>query len=117
MAAGKRSGKRSQTSNDFLQPLAPTIDSATNVGTGRAYNNGAITVAFTLPNNSQPATSYTASAYCSVHNATHTATGSSSPLTIEGFGSGVTTTVTVVATNSYGDSRAPVSVCGTVVNS
>ena len=106
MAAGKRSGKRSQTSNDFLQPLAPTIDSATNVGTNRPYNNGAITVAFTLPNNSQPATSYTASAYCSVHGETHTATGSSSPLTITGFGSGVTTTVTVVATNSYGDSPA-----------
>lgn len=106
MASGKRTGKRSQTSNDFLQPLAPTIDSVSDVGTNRAYNDGAITVSFSLPGNSQPATSYTASAYCSVHNATHTATGASSPLTITGFGSNVTTTVTVVASNSYGDSPA-----------
>ena len=100
----KRTGKRSQGANDFLMPYAPTIGTATNVGTGRAYNNGRIDIEFT-PDSRNAATSYTASAYCSVHNETHTATGSSSPLTITGFGSGVNTTVTVTATNSYGTSE------------
>ncbi len=100
----KRTGKKSQGANDFLMPYAPTIGTATNVGTGRAYDNGRIDIEFT-PDPRNAATSYTASAYCSVHNATHTATGSSSPLTITGFGSGVNTTVTVTATNSYGTSE------------
>jgi len=106
MAAGKRIGKKSQASNDFLEPLAPTGVTATNVGTGRAFNNGAITVSFSLPALSPNATSFTASAYCSVHGVTHTATGASSPLTITGFGSGVATTVTVTATNAAGTSAA-----------
>jgi hypothetical protein len=104
MAAGKKTGRKSQASNDFLEPKPPVISSATNVGTGRAYGNGAITVSFALPANSPAATSYTASGYCSVHSATHTATGASSPLVIEGFGSEVVTTITVTATNASGTS-------------
>jgi hypothetical protein len=106
MAQARKRGIKSSAQDNFLEPLAPVINSATDVGTGRAYGNGAITVSFTLPANSPAATSYTASAYCSVHNATHTASGASSPLTIQGFGSGVVTTVTVTATNSYGTSVA-----------
>jgi hypothetical protein len=106
MAAGKKSGRKSQASNDFLEPRPPVISSASNVGTNRPYNNGAITVSFDLPAGSPAATSFTASAYCSVHSATHTATGASSPLVIEGFGSGVVTTVTVTATNASGTSAA-----------
>jgi len=101
----KRSGRKSQGANDFLMPYAPTIDSASNVGTARPYNNGAVTVSFTAdPRNA--ATSFTASGYCSVHSATHTVTGASSPLVIEGFGSEVVTTITVTATNAYGTSAA-----------
>ena len=98
----KQAGRMSQSTNDFLTPYAPTIGTATDVGTNRPYHNGAITVTFT-PTGPNAATSYTASAYCSVHGTTHTATGPSSPLTITGFGSGVVTTVTVKGTNSYGD--------------
>lgn len=103
---GKSRGGRSKTRREGTVPNAPTIGTATDVGTNRAYNNGAITVTFTPSSEGTPATSYTASAYCSVHNTTHTASGNSSPLTITGFGSGVSTTVTVVATNQYGNSAA-----------
>lgn len=105
MASGKKAGRNSQKANDFLKPYAPTIGTATDVGTNRAYNNGAVQVTFTAdPRN--PATSFTASGYCSVHNTTHSVTGASSPLTITGFGSGAVTTITVTATNSYGTSDA-----------
>jgi len=106
MAIGKNLGANSQSSNDFLEPSAPVITSVTNVGASRSYNNGAVTVAFQLPANSPEATSYTASAYCSVHGTTHTATGATSPLTITGLGSDMSTTVTVVATNAAGSSAA-----------
>ena len=95
----------SQGANDFLTPYAPTIGTATDVGTSRPYDNGAVTVTFTHtgPN---AATSYTASGYCSVHGTTHTATGASSPLTITGFGSGAITNITVTGTNSAGTGPA-----------
>lgn len=109
MAIGKNLGGNAQSSNDFLLPHAPTITSATDVGTNRPYNNGAIEVAFTLPADSPAATSYTASAYCSVHGTTHTATGTSSPLTIEGFGSEVVTTVDVYGSNEWGDGATATS--------
>ena len=99
----KQSGRMSQSSNDFLAPYTPTIGTATNVGTNRPYGNGQVTVTFT-PTGPNPATSFTASGYCSVHGTTHTATGPSSPLTISGFGSGAVTTITVTATNSEGTS-------------
>jgi hypothetical protein len=97
----KRAGKHSQQANDFLQPLAPTSVVATDVGTGRAYNDGAASVAFSLPVNSQPATSYTVTASTG-----QTAVGSSSPITIGGLASNATPTFTVTATNSYGNSPA-----------
>ena len=101
MAAGKKIGKKSQASNDFLEPLAPTGVSATNVGTGRAYNNGAATVSFSLPALSPAATSYTVTASTG-----QTATGASSPITVTGIASTATPTFTVTATNAAG---APVS--------
>ena len=109
MAVGKNIGGNAQSSNDFLLPHAPTVTTATNVGTNRPYDNGAIEVSFTLPANSPAATSYTASAYCSVHNTTHTATGASSPLTITGFGTGVVTTVDVYGSNEWGDGEVGTS--------
>jgi hypothetical protein len=101
----KKSGRHSQSANDFLKPNAPTIGTATDIGTDRPYNNGAVSITFTH-NGPYDATSYTASGYCSVHDAIHTATGSSSPLTITGFGVGSTPTITVTATNDYGTSDA-----------
>jgi len=89
------------------RPSAPVSVSASNVGTARPYNNGAVIVTFTAgSNNGAEITSFTASGYCSVHGVTHSATGSSSPLTITGFGSGVVTTITVTATNAVGTSEA-----------
>ena len=105
----KRSGRKSQGANDFLMPYAPTIDSVTNVGTNRPYNSGAVIVSFTAdPRNA--ATSFTASGYCSVHSETHTVTGPTSPLTITGFGSDITSPITVTATNAYGTSAASAAV-------
>lgn len=102
--AKKEAGSRSSQQNDFLKPLAPINVVATDVGTDRPYNNGAISVSFDLPEDSPEATTFTVSGFCSVHNTNHTASGSSSPIIVEGFGSSVSTTITVIATNEVGDS-------------
>jgi trimeric autotransporter adhesin len=99
MAAGKKSGRKSQASNDFLEPLAPINVAGTDVGTSRAFNNGAVSVAFELPALSPAATSYTVTASTS-----QTATGSSSPIIVTGFSTGATPTFTVTATNAAGTS-------------
>ena len=101
MASGKRIGKKSQASNDFLEPLAPTGVSATNVGTSRPFNNGSATVSFSLPALSPNATSFTVTASTG-----QTATGASSPLTVTGIASTATPTFTVTATNAAGTSAA-----------
>jgi hypothetical protein len=100
MAVNKNIGGRAQGANDFLAPYAPTIGTATNVGTSRAYNNGAATVTFT-PDSINAATSYTVTASTG-----QTGTGSSSPITVTGIASTATPTFTVTATNSYGTSTA-----------
>jgi hypothetical protein len=101
MASGKRIGKKSQASNDFLEPLAPINVVGTDVGTGRAFNNGAVSVAFSLPALSPAATSYTVTASTG-----QTATGASSPLVVTGIASAATPTFTVTATNAAGTSAA-----------
>ena len=101
MAAGKKAGRKSQASNDFLEPLKPTITSATNVGTGRAFNDGAVTVEFTLPALSPAATSFTVTASTGP-----TATGASSPIVVTGIASSATPTFTVTASNAAGTSAA-----------
>jgi len=103
----KQAGRMSQSANDFLEPKKPTVTSITDVGTDRPFGNGALTVSFTLPADSPAATSFTVSGFCSVHNTTHTATGSSSPITVSGFESNTTSPITVVAINAAGSS--PVS--------
>ena len=102
MAIGKRAGKKSQQANDFLEPKQPTITSATNVGTGRAFNNGAVDVAFTLPGDSPAATGFTVTS----NPGSFTATGASSPLQVTGLLSDTGYTFTVVATNASGNSAA-----------
>jgi hypothetical protein len=97
----KRSGRKSQGANDFLMPYAPTIDSASNVGTARPYNDGAIDVSFTAdPRNA--ATSYTVLSTPG----NYTASGSSSPIRVTGLSSDTAYTFTVTATNAYGTSEA-----------
>jgi hypothetical protein len=102
MAIGKRAGRKSQQANDFLEPQQPTITSATNVGTGRAFNNGAVDVAFTLPANSPAATGFTVTS----SPGSLTATGATSPLRVTGLSSDTSYTFTVVATNASGNSIA-----------
>lgn len=82
-------------------PGIPTIGTATNVGTGRAFNNGAATVTFT-PGAGATATSFTATS----SPGGFTATGASSPLTVAGLQSSVSYTFTVTATNAAGTSAA-----------
>jgi hypothetical protein len=82
-------------------PAAPVSVSATDVGTSRAYNNGAATVSFT-PGAGATATSFTATS----SPGGFTATGASSPLTVQGLQSGVSYTFTVTATNAAGTSPA-----------
>ena len=102
MAIGKKAGKKSQQANDFLEPKQPTITSATNVGTGRAFNNGAVDVAFTLPGDSPAATGFTVTS----SPGSLTATGATSPLQVTGLSSDTGYTFTVVATNASGNSIA-----------
>lgn len=83
-------------------PNAPTIGTATDVGTSRPYNNGAATVTFTPSTVGFEATSYTATS----SPGGFTATGSSSPLTVTGLQSNTAYTFTVVATNFVGNSSA-----------
>ena len=101
MAAGKKAGRKAQASNDFLEPLAPTGVSGTNVGTDRPFNNGAVSVAFSLPALSPAATSFTVTASTG-----QTATGASSPIVVTGIASNATPTFTVTATNAAGTSAA-----------
>ena len=101
MAIGKRSGKKSQGSNDFLMPKTPTIGTATDVGTGRAYNNGAATVTFTA-DPTYAADSFTVTSTPG----SYTGTGASSPITVTGLQSDTSYTFTVTATNTYGTSDA-----------
>ena len=102
MAIIKRFGKRSQAANDFLEPKQPSITSVADVGTGRAYNNGAVIVSFSLPANSPAATSYTVTS----SPGGFTATGASSPLTVQGLLSDTSYTFTAVASNASGNSIA-----------
>jgi trimeric autotransporter adhesin len=82
-------------------PGIPTIGTATDVGTSRAYNNGAATVTFTAGAGAT-ATSFTATS----SPGGFTATGASSPLTVAGLQSSTSYTFTVTATNAAGTSAA-----------
>ena len=83
-------------------PVAPTIGTATDAGSGRAYNNGAATVTFTAPNSKLPITSYTVTS----SPGGYTGTGASSPITVTGLQSATAYTFSVTATSSVGTSNA-----------
>jgi hypothetical protein len=114
MAGKKGFGRKSSAQDNFLAPLAPTDVTATDVGTSRAFNDGAATVSFSLPGNSPAATSYTATS----SSGGYTATGSSSPLTVSGLQSDTSYTFTVTAENAQGtspSSAASASITATTV--
>ena len=85
-------------------PNAPIIGTATNVPSGRAYNNGRADVTFTAPSyTGVPAlTSYTVTS----SPGGYTATGTSSPISVTGLQSNTAYTFTVVANNLKGSSAS-----------
>jgi titin len=121
MAAGKKSGKKSQASNDFLEPQAVTGLTGTDVGTSRPYlltanttseasaagTGGAVDLSWTLPANSPAATSYTITTTPSTY--TEVTGNTNTTYRFEGLASGVSYTFTVVGTNAAGSSIATTS--------
>jgi hypothetical protein len=84
----------------------PSSVVATNQGSGRAYNNGQASIAFT-------AGTITGSTYTVTSSpGSYTATGSSSPLVITGLQSSTQYTYTVVAANKFGTSSASTASSG-----
>jgi hypothetical protein len=82
-------------------PIAPSSVAGTDVGTSRAYNNGAVSVAFTPDATYWPATSFTATSTPG----SFTTTGASSPLVVTGLASQTAYTFSVTGTNSHQHQR------------
>jgi hypothetical protein len=78
---------------------------ATDVGTSRAFNNGAASVAFTGPTNGGYPVSYTAISTPG----SFTTSGSTSPLVVSGLQSATSYTFTVRSSNQFGTSSDSVS--------
>ena len=78
-------------------PDGPTVGSATNVGTSRAFNNGSATVAYTAASTGGTATTFTATSTPG----SFTGTGTS-PITVTGLQSATSYIFTVSAANANG---------------
>ena len=87
-----------------LAPDAPTVGTATDIGTNRSFNDGAATVTFTPAATGPAATSYTVVAYLDGSATGITASGNSSPITITGLSSNTNYTFLVKANNASGSS-------------
>lgn len=79
---------------------------ATNSGSGRAFNNGSASVAFT------PGTILGRSYTVTSSPGGYTASGASSPITVTGLQSSTQYTYTVISTNNYGTSAASAASAG-----
>ena len=100
---GRGAGVRGLGFQGAGKPNAPINISATNIGTSRAFNNGAASVSFTSGgSNGSPITSFTVTS----SPGGYTASGASSPLTVAGLQSNTAYTFTVTATNAVGTSNA-----------
>jgi hypothetical protein len=103
-AAGTGLASTAANATSTTVPQAPTV-SAANVGTGRAYNNGAATVTVSGgATGGKAISSYTATSSPGSFTAT-----SGSPLTVTGLQSATAYTFSVTATNANGTSTATVS--------
>jgi hypothetical protein len=100
--------------NKVLSPYGIATTTATNVGTSRAYNNGAASVAFTAASFGESPTAYTVT---SVADPTKTASGSSSPIVVAGLASESTHSFSVTPSNAngIGPSRTSDSITATTV--
>ena len=98
----------SYTSNGWFPiAAAPGITTgvtATNQGSGRAYNNGQMSVAFTAATSGGSPTSFIVTPTPTTSPSTFTS--SSSPVTVTGLASSTQYTYTVAATSPYGTSAA-----------
>jgi len=83
-------------------PLSATIGTATDVGTGREYNNGAVSVTFTPNAGGGLASNFTATST----SGGYSASGTSSPIVVPSIPVGTSATFTVTATNGYGNALA-----------
>ncbi|NCV84888.1 MAG: fibronectin type III domain-containing protein [Oxalobacteraceae bacterium] len=100
-SVGSSAGTTSSSVTATTVPQAPTLSSATDVGTNRPYNNGSVSVAFTAnATGGKSITSYT------VSGGGYSASGATSPLAPTGYATGATPTFTVTATNGNGTSLA-----------
>ena len=94
--------------NEYIsisKPGLPTGVSAIDVGTGRAYNNGAATVSFTPSPSGDAAASYTVTSTPG----SFSATGTSSPIVVTGLQSNTSYTFKVYASNAAGNSTESIA--------
>src|SRR6056300_298271 len=106
--AKKEAGGKSASQNDFLEPLAPENVTSTDVGTGRAYNDGALTVTWTINALSPEATSYTITDGASTLStgSLPTPDGGVYTVVVTGLLSATSYTIEVSLTNDSGTSSA-----------
>jgi hypothetical protein len=85
--------------------IAPSGATATNQGSGRAFNNGQASIAFTTSELGGPASSYVVTSTPG----SYTQTGTSSPIVVTGLQSNTSYTYTVAASNSYSSATSSAS--------
>jgi len=128
--AGPRKGIRSSASDNFLEPLNVTGLTATDVGTSRPYSatfngtagqGGAVSLSWTLPAASPPATSYdvTATKVSGPGSAAGTTVtvnngSTSTSYTFEGLESAGVYTFTIIPKNASGSAKPTNTISGNV---
>jgi hypothetical protein len=101
----KRFGTQSSAQDNFLEPNAVTISGATMVS-GRPYGNGAITLTYSLPAASPPATLYT---FTSTPATTTQTSTNNSTYTFTGLSGGTSYTITITPSNAAGNGASTTS--------